>query len=385
MRSRQLDDGRQVGRYRTRSFERLGKSSLEGQMYRLNSLSGVLGGLAALAATATVALAGSASAQGIAAPNSAPPDNATSQALAGNAHAYIMPAQGYTGSRLIGSLPAGRSKVPTLTYDLQGNLTSAQPPAGLTHYWPDDMGYYGGPVLATVSQVNVYWANDNGSIWGFPATFEVAYNTSNMIELLNHYTFQAKSNGHWPVASYYWYFPGGGPGSLIYDNQVQAEVQALAANDVTNGRQTGVSWSTIYHVFLPPGTDECFNPASNGCYNPNGLAPGPFAFCAYHGYTRLASGEYVAYDVQPYAEVNGCEQSGQGVEAQDQANVLSHETSEAISDPVPGYGWYSEWPTGGGEIGDECAFVPIKQTLTGKVYYIQDEYATAHHECDNAY
>jgi hypothetical protein len=347
------------------------------------SLRVLLGGLAAFAATASIALAGSAAAEGIAASTVAPSDKVTSDALSGKYSAYIMPAKGYTGPRLIGQMPAGRAKVPTLTFDLQGNLTS--PPTPLQRYYYGDMGYYGGPVLASVHQVNVYWANDSGSIWGSPATFEADLNLSAMIKLLDRYTFSLASNNHWPVASYYWYFPGGGPGHLIYDNQVQAEVQALAAADVSAGRQTATSFSTIYHVFLPPGTDECFNPASNGCYNPDGFAPGPFAFCAYHGYTQLPSGEYVAYDVQPYAEVSGCMQSGQNVEAQDQANVLGHETAEAISDVVPGSGWYAEWPTGGGEIGDECAFVPIQQLLHGATYYIQDWYSTFHHECDNVY
>jgi hypothetical protein len=344
----------------------------------------VLRVLATVAATASMAYGGSAAAQGIPAATVSASQAVTSKLVAGQFSAYIMPAKGYVGSRLVGTLPGGRARVPTLTFDLQGRIIG--PGVTLQRYFYGDMAYFGGPVLPSLSQVNVYWANDNGSIWGSPATFESALNTSTMIELLNRYTFQVQSNGHWPVAGYYWYFPGGGPGHVIYDNQVQSEVQALAAADVAAGRQSSASWSTIYHVFLPPGTDECFTNASQGCYNPDGFAPGPFAFCAYHGYTQLPSGEYVAYDVQPYAEVNGCEQSGQGVEAQDQANVLGHETAEAISDAIPGSGWYQEWPTGAGEIGDECAFVPIKQTLAvGKVYYIQDWYSTAHHECTNVY
>jgi hypothetical protein len=358
---------------------------LEGKINCIPKLRAVLGGFAVLAATASIALTGSAAAEGIAASAVAPSAKTTSDALAGKFSAYIMPAQGYTGSRLIGQMPAGRAKVPTLTFDLQGNLTS--PPVLLQKYFYGDMGYFGGPVLASLSQVNVFWANDSsGATWGTPSVFESYLNASHMIQLLDRYTFQAQASGHWPVAGYNWYFPGGGPGHLIYDNQIQAEVQALAAADVTAGRQSATSFSAIYHVFLPPGTDECFTNPANGCYNPDGFAPGPFAFCAYHGYTQLPSGEYVTYDVQPYAHVNGCEQSGTGLEAQDQANVLGHETAEAISDAVPGSGWYQEWPTGNGEIGDECAFVPIKQTLAvGHIYYIQDWYSTVHHECSNVY
>ena len=354
-------------------------------MTRIPYLGALLSGLAALAATTSMALAGSAAAQGIPAHSVEASAKTTSDLLAGKFTAYIMPVKGYTGARLVGALPAGRAKTPTLTFDLNGNIIPTTATANPQHYWPDDMGYFGGPVLSSVSQVNVYYDNNSGSEWGSPVTYETSLNTSNMIELLNRYAFQPQSNGHWPVASYYWYFPGGGPGALIYDNQIQSTVQTLAAADISAGRQTTASWSTIYHVFLPPGTDECFTNPAQGCYNPNGSAPGPFAFCAYHSYTQLPSGEYVAYDVQPYAEVSGCEQSGQNVEAQDQANVLGHETAEAISDPIPGDGWYQEWPTGGGEIGDECAFVPNRQNLSGHIYWTQDWYSTARHGCFNVY
>jgi hypothetical protein len=339
--------------------------------------------LTAAGAIASLAIGGVAAAQGIPATPVEASTAVTSKLVAGQFSAYIMPAKGYTGPRFVGTMPGGRAHVPTLSYDLTGHLA---PVTSLQRYFPDDMAYFGGPVLPSVSQVNVYWANNTGSLWGNPATFEGALNTSNMIELVNRYTFQPQSNGHWPVASYFWYFPGGGPGALVYDNQVQSEVRSLAAADVAAGRQSSASWSAIYHVFLPPGTDECFTNPAQGCYNPDGHAPGPFAFCAYHGYTQLPSGQYVAYDVQPYAEVSGCQQSGTGLEAQDQANVLGHELAEAISDAIPGAGWYQEWPTGDGEIGDECAFEPIKQILGGgQVYYIQDWYSTARHDCDNVY
>jgi len=350
---------------------------------RKPGLGAALWGLAALAATAGIGFAGPAAAGGLVAPTAQVSEKVTADALAGKFSAYIMPAKGYAGSRLVGQMPAGRAKVPTLTYDLSGALVSPGA-TGLKSYYPDDMGYYGGPVLANATQVNFYWANNAGSTWGNPATFEADMNTSIMVELLDRYTFTAQSNGHWPVSSTYWYVTSTPP-TLLYDNQIQAEVQYVAAADVAAGRISHANFSGIYHVFLPPGTDECFTTASQGCYNPDGHAPGPFAFCAYHGYTSLPSGQLVAYDVEPYAEVNGCEQSGQYVEAQDQANVLGHEFAETVSDAEPGYGWYAEWPTGGGEIGDECAFVPIKQKLTTATYYIQDWYSTAHHDCNDIY
>jgi hypothetical protein len=339
--------------------------------------------VAALAATATIAFGGAAVAESLVAPNVTPSDALTANLKANNFSAYIMPAKGYTGSRFVGTMPTGRAKVPTLTYDLNGNLVS--PATILQHYYYGDMGYYGGPVMASTTQVNFYFANNTGSIWGNPATYESYLNVSHMIELLDRYTFQAQSNGHWGLSGTSWIYTGSQP-ALLYDNQIQADVQIIAAADVSAGRISSANFSGFYHVFLPPGTDECFTNPAQGCYNPDGHAPGPFAFCAYHSYTRLPSGQYIAYDVQPYANVNGCSQSGTGLEAQDQANVLGHETAEAISDVIPGSGWYSIWPTGGGEIGDECAFEPIKQTLAvGHVYYTQDWYSTVHHQCTNVY
>jgi hypothetical protein len=342
--------------------------------------------LAVLAASASVAFGGAVMAQGII----ATPDVEASPALkaaraAGQFSAYIMPARGHAGSRFVGTMPGRRAKVPKLTFDRNGEL--ARPPVApdLQNYFPNDMAYFGGPVLASVSQVNYYFVADDGSLWGFPAKYESDLNKSPMVELLDRYTFQPQSSGHWPVAKYYWRRNRPAP-ALLYDSDIAAEVQTLAAEDVAAGRQSSASFSTVYHVFLPPGTDACFDNPANGCYSPDGSAPGPFAFCGYHSYTTLPSGQSVVYDVEPYANVKGCSQSEASTEVQDQANTLGHEFAEEVSDPIPGAGWYQEWPTGNGEIGDECAFVSIKQTLApGHIYYTQDWYSTAHHACSNVY
>lgn len=351
-------------------------------MFRIACLGAVS---AALAASASIAFGGSVMAQGIAMPNVEASPALKAARKAGQFSAYIMPARGHAGSRFVGTMPGRRAKVPKLIFDRNGDLVAPPIEPTLQDYYPSDMAYFGGPVLARVSQVNYYFISDDGGTWGSPATYESDLNASPMVELLDRYTFQAQSNGHWPVASYYWRRNSAAP-ALLYDSDVVANVQAIAAADVAAGRQSSTSFSMVYHVFLPPGTDACFDNPANGCYNPDGSAPGPFAFCAYHSYTVLPSGQYVVYDVEPYANVAGCSQSGTGTEVHDQADVLGHEFAEEVSDPIPGGGWYQEWPTGGGEIGDECAFVPIKQTLApGRVYYTQNWYSTAHHACSNVY
>jgi hypothetical protein len=42
--------------------------------------------------------------------------------------------------------------------------------------------------------------------------------------------------------------------------------------------QTG--YNHVYHVFLPPGTDECFDSTFTTCYSPDNL--NTFFLCAYH-------------------------------------------------------------------------------------------------------
>jgi hypothetical protein len=338
--------------------------------------------MSALALVATPALSFAQTASGIAAsPTTASPE-LTSARAAGDFAAVIAPVKGYKGSRFVGKMPKVTLQQTPETR-LDGSPAGPPPPSStLKKFWPDDMGYFGGPVVASTSQVNVYWANDNGSIWGGPATYEADLNVSTMAEILDQYTFQVVPTvNKWPVASYWWYFPGGGPGALIYDSQVAAEVQALATADRNAGRQSSFGTNVIYHVFLPPGTDECFNNPANGCYNPDGHAPGPFVFCAYHSYTHLPDGSVVLYSVEPYMSVNGCS-TGKGL-LNDTANVLGHETAEAISDPEPGSAWVGKWPdSSGSEIGDDCSWTIIKQTLNTHTYYTQNWYSNKSHACN---
>jgi hypothetical protein len=294
--------------------------------------------------------------------------------------AVIFPAKEHPGSRFVGHKPELNPEK-TRDTNLAGALTAQG--GGATTFYPDDMGYYGGPVVQSASQVNFYWANNAGGAWGNPAGYQTDLNVSGMMSLLTQYTFQSQGAGHWPVAGYYWYSANGGPGPLVYDSQVASQVRAIATADRTAGRQH-LGMSTIYHVFLPLGTDECFDNLANGCYNPDGRAPGPFYYCGYHSATKLSDGTVVLYTVEPYESVNGCSM-GLGL-TNDTSNVLGHEIAELISDPMPGTGWVGKWAdNGGAEIGDECAWTAIQQQLNGHAYITQDWYSNRYHNCDNAY
>jgi len=70
------------------------------------------------------------------------------------------------------------------------------------------------------------------------------------------------------------------------------------------------------------------------------------AFCGYH--ERSAGGPFA---VVPYPNCAGCLADLQPLDAL--TSVCSHELAEAITDPVPGQGWYDDT---NGEIGDVCAW-----------------------------
>jgi hypothetical protein len=76
--------------------------------------------------------------------------------------------------------------------------------------------------------------------------------------------------------------------------------------------------------------------------------------------------------VMPYPDCAGC---AGGLSALDAlTSTSSHEMCEAITDPVPGRGWYDDK---NGEIGDICSW----QTKQLGVYTVQLEWSNAAGKC----
>jgi hypothetical protein len=71
------------------------------------------------------------------------------------------------------------------------------------------------------------------------------------------------------------------------------------------------------------------------------------AFCGYHNATSAD----LYYGVMPYPGCSGC--AGRLALLDALTTTSSHELCEAITDPVPGQGWYDDHY---GEIGDICAW-----------------------------
>lgn len=90
------------------------------------------------------------------------------------------------------------------------------------------------------------------------------------------------------------------------------------------------------------------------------------------------------FTVEPYQGAPGCNYLNENDLNSATANVLSHETFETITDPIPGTGWVN--PNGFGEIGDECAWsslTPETFASTGSTYNIQLEYSNQVHGCSD--
>lgn len=109
--------------------------------------------------------------------------------------------------------------------------------------------------------------------------------------------------------------------------------------------------NSLYFVFLPPGV-RVIQGGGASCQ----------AFCGYHDVIR----GQIYYAVVPFPGCRGCTH---GLEAYDAMTVTSsHELCEAITDPVPGRGWYDDVY---GEIGDIVAW----ETKTLGGYHIQKEWS----------
>nr|MDQ2741834.1 hypothetical protein [Chloroflexota bacterium] len=116
--------------------------------------------------------------------------------------------------------------------------------------------------------------------------------------------------------------------------------------------------NSLYFVYLPPGVTVTAG-GGRSC----------LSFCGYHD----AITSQIYYAVMPYPGCNGC--TGNLATLDALTVVSSHELCEAITDPLPGQGWYDD---ANGEIGDICAW----QTGTLGSYTIQLEWSNARNACN---
>ena len=142
--------------------------------------------------------------------------------------------------------------------------------------------------------------------------------------------------------------------SSITDAAIQTTLQAEIKN---NSAVPKPDANTLYFIYLAPGA-AVVQGGARSCQ----------AFCGYHD----TFGDGIYYAVMPFPNCSGCLGGMSNLDAL--TSTSSHELCEAITDPVPGQGWYDD---AHGEIGDICAW----QTKKLGDYMVQLEWSNKEGAC----
>jgi len=298
-----------------------------------------------------------------------------------NVHRHVLP------TNLNNGKGEHRSKLPGARVLAARAQAAAASSRGLRY--PGDLFYLGGPVVDSAQSHAIYMLPNGtcpiSTCWGNPEGFLRALGQSEFVHVVDQYVglFGSQRYGVGTHASLK-FTPRTTP---FTDADMQAVVHAVAKALGKTG------YGHIYHVFLPQGTDECFDSTFSECYSPDNF--NTFYYCAYHSSVDFTDIGHVLYSVEPYQNAVGCNVrpgTPNGPLVDSTNNVLSHETFETITDP-DGNAWWNLLDNGlyGEEIGDECAFLAIVGNsllfdpslfrAEGKVFAAQPEYDNSAHAC----
>lgn len=218
--------------------------------------------------------------------------------------------------------------------------------------------YNNGPLITAAQVFTIFW----GSAWQQqPALASMIAQvngffdyilTSSLIDQLAEYSVAQYKIGHGKrVGTVTLTDPD--VGTTVSD----AAIQKMIENQISAGKFPASNPNVLYFVFLPSGVTVTQG-GSASCK----------VFCGYHDAT--SSG--IFYAVMPFPDCSGC---SSGLSNFDALTVTaSHELCEAITDPIPGDGWYDN---ANGEIGDICAW----QTKKVGQYTVQKEWSNQAGRC----
>jgi hypothetical protein len=199
-----------------------------------------------------------------------------------------------------------------------------------------NLTYRNGPLLSAVKVFTVFWGTGwqeavNATLMNQLNQFFDYILTSQLMDQLGEYSVPGKTIGQ-----------GSRIGTTVLTSpdvaaQVQdADVQRLLQASIDAGTLPAADANTLYFVYLPPGVQVQMG-GSASCTT----------FCGYHD----TFGNQIFYAVMPYPGCSGCTGSLALFDAL--TSISSHELCEAVTDPIPGQGWYDDAQ---GEIGDICAW-----------------------------
>jgi len=196
--------------------------------------------------------------------------------------------------------------------------------------------YRGGPLLTSVDVLTVFW----GAAWNESALAPLADDLnaffadvvdSPYLDQLAEYSTDEQTIGRGTFAGTQTL--SNDPASAVVSD---AEIQDVLQSALAAGELPEPGPNRLYALFVPPGVAVDLG-GDLSCR----------VFCGYHN----AIGNEVFYAVLPHPNCAGC--LG-GMSVLDSLTTTgSHELAEAVTDPVPGAGWYDD---ANGEIGDVCAW-----------------------------
>jgi hypothetical protein len=223
---------------------------------------------------------------------------------------------------------------------------------------PAQLTYRGGPLISNAQVFTVFWGQgwtqspQSDLIQQINGFFDYIL-TSSLIDQLAEYSTQTQTIGHGSrIGTATVTTPD--TGQSVTDADIQNMLQNEIANNTAFPQPTA---NTLYFVYLPTGVTVQQGGGSS-CQ----------VFCGYHD---NINGQ-IFYGVEPYPDCAGCTANLAVFDAL--TNTSSHELCEAITDPIPGQGWYDDT---NGEIGDICAW----QTKQVGNYTVQKEWSNNSGAC----
>lgn len=221
---------------------------------------------------------------------------------------------------------------------------------------PANLTYRGGPLLSSVEVFTAFWGTEwlaaEAPLLKRMNDFFLYVLASPLMDQLGEYSVPGVRIGHGSLA-----------GTTIISDRpagnsvTDAQIQNLIQTEIAKTTLPKTNPNSLYFLFLPPGVDVALG-GQKSCAN----------FCGYHD----SIGGALYYGVAPYPGCSGCVGGLQALDAL--TSTSSHELCEAVTDPVPGQGWYD---TDQGEIGDICAW----QTKKLGPWTVQLEWSNQRRSC----
>jgi len=224
--------------------------------------------------------------------------------------------------------------------------------------------YRGNILLESVEVFTIFW----GSQWSQDPNLKDLVSKinkffedilkSSLIDQLSQYDINGYNIGHGTLKGTV-NISNPQPGNTVTGGLIE---NVLANEIATNNNFPQPSDNTLYFIYTPPGA---FVSAlgSGSCISGG--------FCGYHD---NIPGTKIYYAVMPYPSCGGCTSFGELDTFQAITQISSHELCEAITDPIPGKGWYDGHH---GEIGDICE--GGNKDIDG--YTVQQEWSNKDKKC----